>query len=111
MIYHITFKNKWKEALINNSYKTDSLEKEGFIHCSPEDKISDSANKFFKDQCELIILCIDEKKVKSKIIWEDLYETGFNFPHIYGQLNIDSVIQVTDFIADENGYFKLPEGI
>lgn len=111
MIYHIAFKKEYEKALAENSYKPESLEKEGFIHCSPAEKITESANNFFKDQKDLVLICIDESKVDSDIIWEDLYGHNFKFPHIYGELNPDAVIKVAEFLSGSDGKFILPEGI
>ncbi len=103
MIYHITNKKEWEKALRENSYSPDSLSKEGFIHCSPAEKLSDTLNNFFKGKNDLLLLSIDESKVLNRIIREDLYGHDFNFPHIYGELNLDSVIKVTEIIADAEG--------
>ena len=111
MIYHITHKKDWDKAITENSYKPESLEKEGFIHCSPAGKITDTANNFFKNQKDLVLIWIDETKVNCKIIWEDLYGQDFKFPHIYGELNPDAVIKVTEFTTGSDGNFVLPEGI
>jgi len=111
MIYHIAHKKEWIESKKIGTYKTDSLINEGFIHCSPLGKIEETGKKFFKDHNGLLILCIDEKKVISNIIWEDLYHTDLKFPHIYGKLNVDAVLQVVDFEVKEKGKFNLPQNI
>lgn len=108
MIYHITKKEMWEKAMADKYYRPDSLDTEGFIHCSPAEKIPEVANIFYKGQSDLILLCIDETKVKSKIIREDLYRHGFEFPHIYGELNPDAVIKTKDLICGEDGLFMLP---
>ncbi|WP_307413511.1 DUF952 domain-containing protein [Paenibacillus sp. W2I17] len=32
-----------------------------------------------------------DSKIKSKVVWEDLYNEGRQYPHIYGELNLDAV--------------------
>ena len=108
MIYHITNKEHWNKALAENIYKPDSLNTEGFIHCSPGEKISDSLDRFFKGKIDLILINIDESKVHNEIIWEDLYGHNLKFPHIYGELNIDAVIKVTEIKTDTDGRFIIP---
>lgn len=100
-IYHITGKKEWEDALTAGIYKTPSFDREGFIHCSPLEKIKEVAENFYKNQNELVLLCINANRVNSKIVWEDLYKTGFNFPHVYGELNLDAVVKVVDFRAEE----------
>jgi uncharacterized protein (DUF952 family) len=108
MLYHIALKKDWIDSKRSGEYKTESLASEGFIHCSPLEKIEESANKFFKGQTGLLILCIDESRVNSKIVWEDLFNANFKFPHIYGILNVDAVLQSIDFEPDRKGKFNLP---
>jgi len=54
-------------------------------------------------------LCIDEDQVIAEVKWEDLRNTGINFPHIYGPLNIESVIKTVPFEPKKDGFFKLPK--
>jgi len=109
IIIHALQRTEWELALVNGVYRGDSLEKEGFIHCSPIEKIVSVCNYNFRGVKGLILLCIDESKVKSEVRWEDLYKEGREYPHIYGELNIDSVITTVDFEPDENGTFLLPK--
>ncbi len=109
MIYHIAHNEDWNTALKNNSYKPASLATEGFIHCSPEEKIIEAADNFYKGREDLLLLSIDETKVEAKIIMEDLYNHNFEFPHIYGELNLNAVVKITNFKCNEDGKFQLPE--
>lgn len=61
----------------------------------------------FRAQKGLVLLCIDSDKVQAEIRYEGT-EGGELYPHIYGPLNIDSVIEVLKFEPDENGMFELP---
>ena len=54
-------------------------------------------------------MCIDEDQVIAEVKWEDLRNTGINFPHIYGPLNIESVIKTVPFEPKKDGFFKLPK--
>jgi len=62
----------------------------------------------FKGQKGLVLLCIDSAKVKAEIRYEDI-EGREKYPHIYGPLNVDSVIKVLNFEPNKNGRFKLPK--
>ena len=48
------------------SYKPSSLDSDGFIHCSTINQTVDTANLFFRNEKDLVILCIDEKKIKAR---------------------------------------------
>jgi uncharacterized protein (DUF952 family) len=59
----------------------------------------------------LVVLAIDEARVTTEIIYEDCYETGQLFPHIYGSLPVAAVVQVFNFPCAADGSFALPEGL
>lgn len=111
MIYHIIQQDAWKTAVSQNSYAPPSIEAEGFIHCSTKAQILFPANQMFRGQTDLILLQIDPDKVTHSIIYEDCYETGHQFPHIYGALNIDAVIKTIPFPCSADGTFELPKDV
>ncbi len=104
MILHITYRTAWEQALQDAAYTADSLQKEGFIHCSTPEQVLGAANKYYKGRKDLVILWIDPAAVKSEIRWE--LSDGKIYPHIYGPLNLDAVIRVFPFLPNENGLFE-----
>lgn len=117
MIYHITTLKQWNEARNRGEFTAPSLASEGFIHCSTLSQTADTANLFFKGQRELVLLCIDEKRLKPVCKYED--PSGIStkhhdprvdklFPHIYGPVNNDAILKVVDFPLNINGTFELP---
>jgi uncharacterized protein (DUF952 family) len=110
MILHIVQERDWQSAVAGGVYHADSLTSEGFIHCSTREQLLGTANKKFSGQQGLIIICIDPYKVSAPIVYEDSYNTGQDFPHIYGPLNIEAVRAVFSFPPQADGSFKIPEG-
>lgn len=108
LILHITQRQQWEEAKLAQAYRGDTLDSEGFIHCSKWQQVIKVANNFFLNQRGLILLCIDANQVLAEIKYEGV-EGEEVFPHIYGQLNTNAVFQVLDFEPDEDGKFKLPK--
>lgn len=108
MILHIISEEDWKKAQTDGLHTPSTLEDEGFIHCSTKEQVNWVANSFFKGYTDLLLLCIDTEKVKAKIVFEDTSDTGMLFPHIYGPLNLDSVIRVMTFKPSIDGTFEFP---
>ena len=77
------------------SYSPESIENEGFIHCSRIDQVERTLAVHFKDQDDLLLLSIAVPKVDAEIRDEGLYDAGQTFPHIYGPLNLDAVVGIT----------------
>jgi uncharacterized protein (DUF952 family) len=107
-ILHITPSDRWETAKNLGTYQSETLASEGFIHCSTLTQVMGSANRFFQQQQNLVILEIDVDRVKSEIRYEGTDPNNL-FPHIYGELNIDAVIRVIDLESDSSGSFIMPK--
>jgi uncharacterized protein (DUF952 family) len=106
-ILHITQRHEWETAKNLGTYRSNTLDSEGFTHCSTLAQVIGSANRFFKDQTDLVILKIDVDRVTPEIRYEGADSNNL-FPHIYGELNIDAVIGSIDLESNPDGSFILP---
>ncbi len=108
-IFHIVDRDVWDNAKSKGEYKPESVEKEGFIHCSTKSELIDVANRVFNGCDNLVLLCIDPRLVKNEIRYEKASDgvEGL-FPHIYGALNVEAVIDEMDFPSQADGRFNLP---
>lgn len=97
MILHIASLTDWELAKQVGLYRAPSLAKEGFIHCSTTEQIAGVANTLFRGQTGLVVLAIDEARVAAPVVYEDCYQTGQKFPHIYGELPLEAVVQILPF--------------
>jgi len=111
MIYHIIEKEEWQEAKKRGEYRPLSLEKDGFIHCSDLEHVEGVANNLYEGEDDLLLLAIDENEAKPEIIYEDLYDLGEKFPHVYGPLNAEAVTDAVEFSvpASDKGKFIIEE--
>ena len=73
MIFHIVKRGEWELAVARGSYAADSLRAEGFIHCSTIAQVIDTANRFYHGECDLVVLCIDEARVRAELKYEFQY--------------------------------------
>ena len=109
IILHIAHDTAWREAQAQGAYRGDTLGTDGFIHCSLSEQVVPVANALYAGQADLVLLCIDEDKVAVDIRYEDCYASGQAYPHVYGPLNMDAVIDVVDFPPNTDGTFTLPK--
>ena len=93
-IYHVTTQKEWEQAKINGEYKPAGFETEGFIHCSIERQVPGVLDRFYKGQTGLVKLKIEKAKVQRPVLFELATDLDELFPHIYGALNLDSVVEV-----------------
>jgi uncharacterized protein (DUF952 family) len=67
MIFHITQRIEWEEAVRAGEYRAASLNDQGFIHCSTPEQVVRVANFLFAGQRGLVLLCIDVGELDSKV--------------------------------------------
>jgi uncharacterized protein (DUF952 family) len=113
MILHIVPRTEWDAAVARGSYAPSSLGAERFIHCSTVAQTPGTANTFFRGQSGLVVLCIDESRLRTELKYEAPVPArdenpASRFPHLYGPLNLDAVIRVIDFPCSADGTFVIP---
>jgi uncharacterized protein (DUF952 family) len=96
IIYHVTTAKDWNEAIIKGFYEHPSLSAEGFIHCSQEHQVAGVLERYFAGQTELLKLVIDTDKLTSKFVFDWSPSTLDTFPHVYGVINIDAVVDTIE---------------
>jgi len=110
-IYHITSQTDWDDAQKTGGYRADSLDSQGFIHCSARHQVVAVANHFYRGRDGLVLLAIELDKLIPAVVWENLEGGQEQFPHIYGVLNLDAVVQVVPFPPGVDGAFDLPPSL
>jgi glutathione S-transferase len=111
-IFHIALRAEWADAQAGGVYRRStlgrSLDEVGFIHCSRRDQVELVANAVYRDQGDLVLLVIDPSRVGAEIREENVDGGRDLFPHIYGPLHDDAVIDVLAFAAGADGRFTMP---
>lgn len=105
LIYHITTMAAWESATKRSVYRADSLETEGFIHCSDAGQVVSVANTLFPGAKGLLLLHVDTDKLRSRVVYENLEGGEELFPHVYGPIEIDAVVDVAEFDPGPEGDF------
>ena len=70
LIYHITTRNAALLARQTGEYRTESLDKDGFIHLSQIHQVLGVANAFYAGQKDLVILVVDTSRLKAELKYE-----------------------------------------
>lgn len=96
MIYHVTTKEAWEQALRDGTYQTDSLSTEGFIHNSTLEQVPGVLARYYKNKTGLLLLHIDESLLTSTLKYELAPSVNEMFPHIFGPINLGAVIKSED---------------
>jgi uncharacterized protein (DUF952 family) len=110
LIYHIALAADWEKARAAGEYDVStrgrSLEEEGFIHASAAHQVALVANAFYGQDRDLVVLVINEDRVRAEIRYERVPGAEDPFPHIYGPLNVDAVIGTVSLEPGTDGRFS-----
>jgi len=93
-IYHVTTKQEWETAMLKGYYTVPTLESEGFIHCCAEEQVNGVLERYYAGKKELVKLVIDTGKLISGLKYELAPSVNEHFPHVYGPINLDAVLDV-----------------
>jgi uncharacterized protein (DUF952 family) len=92
IIYHVTTEADWNAAKQKGYYEHPSLKDEGFIHCSQDHQVAGVLERYFAGKTDLIKLVIGTDKLTSKFVFDWSPSLADTFPHVYGPINLDAVI-------------------
>ncbi len=97
-IFHITTPDAWESARSAGSYTLStrgvSLEQEGYIHCSEEHQVQGVRSRFYDDLDDVLLLVVDTDLLTSPWRTEQLAGADQPYPHVYGPINLDAVVEV-----------------
>jgi uncharacterized protein (DUF952 family) len=111
-IFHIAHESDWQDARESGEYAVSSrgatLQQIGFIHASTATQLTRTAEKFYGDDPEpLVVLVIDDAAIEQSgtpLRYEDGGD-GELFPHIYGPIDPAWVVEAVP-AGFENGRFS-----
>lgn len=95
VIYHLAQPEVWHEQTFYPIYQPKEFEREGFIHASEMHQLSATYDRYYAGTA-MLILCIDKAFLKADLKYESSEERGEEFPHIYGPINKESIIEILE---------------
>ena len=98
-LFHVALPDDWAAAREDGRYTTSTrgrtLAEEGYIHCSFAEQVPATMGRFYADVDAVVLLRIDPHRLASPVVVEDLVGSGEEFPHVYGPIALDAVIDAT----------------
>ena len=97
-LLHLAEADLWDAARATGTYEMSTrgktLREEGFIHCSPAQQWPATVERLYADADELLLLHIDEALLAAPLVYEQVGNATEPFPHVYGPINLDAVVEV-----------------
>ena len=101
-LFHLALKGDWQAAQTNGSYRISTrgmgLDQVGFIHCSWQEQVNATFERFYADAGDVLLLEIDADAVDAPLR-ADAIPSGELFPHLYGALPLEAVRSVVTMPA------------
>ena len=102
-LFHLALKDDWEQAQDTSNYQWSTrgmrLDQVGFIHCSWQEQVAKTFERFYADAGDVLLLEIDPKRLTAPLR-ADAIPTGELFPHLYGHLPIEAVRSITPYGSD-----------
>ncbi|MFB7912799.1 DUF952 domain-containing protein [Streptomyces sp. NPDC056061] len=114
LLLHLTEGPLWEAARGLGTYEMSTrgctLHEVGFIHCSLPHQLDGVAEALYgagsragaSDQ-DLVVLVIDPARLPVPVRYEAAAPGGEEFPHVYGPVPVDAVVEVRSWSREEGG--------
>ncbi len=95
LIYHIVTPEVWDKFKDETEYEAESLQSEGFIHCSYRNQLDGVLERYYKNESKVLILHINPHLLTADLIAEP--STGGEvYPHVYGRINKSAIVETEE---------------
>jgi uncharacterized protein (DUF952 family) len=113
-LFHLTSGEDWQAALASGQYVWSTrgrrLAEVGFVHCGYRHQVVGVANELYGDTSEVVLLVIESDRLRADVRVENLEGGEERYPHVYGPLDLDAVVEVLPMTRGLAG-FRLPPGV
>ena len=109
VLVHLCPAAEWSAARRRGHLYPESLDDAGFVHLSTLAQVHLPANRLFHGRDDLVLLHIDPTRLDSPLRWEPGVATdpeAMRFPHVYGPVPVQAVIDVTAYRPGPDGSFR-----
>ena len=102
-IYKLLDAAAWNAALVAGAFTGSPVDlRDGFIHFSDAAQAQETARLHFRHAGDLVLLTVDADRLGGALRWEPS-RGGQLFPHLYGALPVEAVIETRRLDLDAGG--------
>lgn len=80
---------------------------DGYIHMSTAAQLDETVTRHFRGQPDLAVAAVDLEAFGDAVKWEPS-RGGQLFPHLYGELTLDSLLAYGPLEREDDGSIRLP---
>ncbi len=94
LLFHIAQSKDIDAAATTGSYRCESIDSEGFIHCCKPEQLQGVIKRYYEGATGLLLMHIDSDLLRADLVYENTMGGEELFPHVYGEINMDAVQQI-----------------
>ena len=107
-LYKVIASELWKQAQEAGVFSGAEIDlTDGFIHLSSSEQVEETVAKHFAGQTDLLLLNVDALALGATLRWEPS-RGGALFQHVYGDIPLGAVTNVSPLPLDDNGKHIFP---
>ncbi|MEU5840498.1 DUF952 domain-containing protein [Rhodococcus sp. NPDC047139] len=113
ILLHIISREEWDRARRLGTVTPPSLASQGFVHLSTPHQVHLPADRLYSGRRDLVILHVDPARLADPVRFEPGVPEdpeSMRFPHLYGPLPVDAVVEVATYLPGPDGHFAPYEG-
>jgi len=103
-LFHLAMAEDWNAASLSGQYDMSTrglrLDQVGFIHLSWREQVAATFERFYADAESVVLLTIDAARLTAPLR-ADAIPSGELFPHLYGPLPIEAVVDAAPYLDSE----------
>jgi uncharacterized protein (DUF952 family) len=108
LVFKIVHTDEWRIAQGAGAYTGSADDRrDGFIHLSTSAQLAGTLARHFADASDLMLVALDSDRLGGALKWEPGRD-GENFPHLYSDLDLASVLWTSAIPLKSPGVFALP---
>jgi uncharacterized protein (DUF952 family) len=113
VIHHLALAADWAAAQEAGEYRVSTrgatVDEVGFVHAAHAHQVAGVAERYYSDVTDdLVLLVIDPDRLGVPVV-EEVPPGGTEaFPHVYGPVRVDAVVEVRAVGRTAGGGFALP---
>lgn len=107
-IYKVVSRQLWAEAEKADVFRGAAIDtQDGFIHFSGANQVVETVARHFSGQEDLLLIEVDAGRFGHALRWE-VSRGGELFPHLYGDMPLDSVLSIVELPLGVDGIHVFP---
>ncbi len=108
-LYKVVSLATWETVQLDGVFRGAGIDiSDGFIHLSAADQVVETVRKHFAGEQDLLLISVDADALGDDLRWEPS-RGGALFPHVYGQINLDAVIDAVPLPLGHDGTHEFPK--